>query len=177
MAESGTIQSMGTTPSSREDSGATFIEILVSVVLLGIGGIAVLVGMAATLRGTATHDRLATVQSNLSDAGDHLTDVTYNDITASDETYVSCGGAVGAYTTEVSPWQVNVVSVDFWDGSGWTDTSGCVGGEMQRITLTASIEGLQRQLVVVKREATVAITPGGAWNDGMVTPVQHPSLP
>lgn len=163
------------TARARRDSGATFLEILVSVVLLGIAGLAVLVGMAATLRGTATHDRLATVQANLADAGDHLTDVTYNDATMADETYQDCGAALAAYNTEVSPWGVTVTSVEFWDGAAWG--VGCSGGELQKITLQASVNGVDRQLVVTKREASIAITPGGAWNDNIVTPAPHPSLP
>lgn len=176
MARCGIIKRRGGADASRHDEGVTFVEILVSVVLLGTAGIAVIVGMAAALRGSSTHDSVATLQANLSDAADVLTDVTYDDATMSDPVYVSCGGAAAAYTTEISPWQVTIASVEFWDGAAWTGVGGCVGGEMQKITLEASNDGLERRLVVVKREASVAITPGGAWNDDIVIPVPNPGL-
>lgn len=155
--------------SRDRDLGVTFIEILVSVVLLGIAGIAVLAGMATTLRGTATHDRLATVQANLSDAGDYLTDITFGA-----DNYVSCATLTDY---DVSAWQVDVTSVEFWDGSTWVDSSLCAGGEMQKVSLRSTAGGLERNLAVIKRQATTAISAGGAWNDNMVAPQPHPNLP
>lgn len=157
----------------RRDDGLSFIEVLVSVVLLGTVGIAVLVGMSTALRGTSAHDRLATVQANLSDAGDHITDVTFSG--GADVNYVPCAGP-SDYAAEVTPWSVSISSIRYWTGSGWSD-SACSGSEMQQITLQSSIEGTARELVVVKRKATVALTAGGAWNDEMVTPEPHSSLP
>lgn len=159
----------------RRDDGISFIEVLVSVVLLGTVGIAVLVGMSTALRGTSAHDRLATVQANLSDAGDHITDVTFSG--GADVNYRPCA-VPGDYAPQVDPWSVTITSIRYWTGSGWSGAvSDCVGNEMQEITLESSIEGTTRQLVVVKRKATVAVTAGGAWNDEMVTPEPHSSLP
>lgn len=156
---------------SRRDRGMSFVEVLVAVVLIGTTGVAVLAGMAATLRSTAVHDRLATVQARLSNAGDLLTDVTL-----SSDTYVSCA-TPGDYDALVSALAVSVTAVEFWDGAGWQGScSGASSSQLQKLTLHASIEGVDRDLVVVKRKATVAATPGGSWNDGMVSPLPNPGF-
>lgn len=160
---------------ARRDSGVSFIEILVSVVLLGTASIAILTAMAATVRSTSLHDQVASAQAQLADAGDILSDVTY---AGGDPHYVECATPAD-YTAKLTtdwPIQANswpdvvVADVDFWSGSGWG--VGCVSGDhqMQRITLRADVDGHTRQLTVVKRMATEASGPGGAWNDGMVTP-------
>jgi hypothetical protein len=41
---------------------------------------------------------------------------------------------------------------------------------MQRLTLRAAVGDHTRELAVVKRKATQATGPGGAWDDETVTP-------
>ncbi len=158
------------TTDAAGDRGSTFIEVLIAVVLVGTVGVAVLAAMGATLRAAATHDRLATAQSRVSDAGDHLTDITLVG-----DTYVSCA-TPGSYQPEVDVWAVTVQSVEFWNGSSWGACSGAGSTQMQKISLGATVGGLTRELVVVKRKATQAGSAGGAWNDGMVSPDPNPGL-
>ena len=159
-----------TTDTARNDRGATFIEVLIAVVLLGTTGVALLAAMGATLRAAATHDRLATVQSRVSDAGDYLTDITLVG-----DTYVSCA-TPASYQPDVDVWGVTIQSVEFWNGSSWGACSGAGSTQMQKISVQATVGGLTRELVVVKRKATQAGSAGGAWDDGMVSPDPNPGL-
>lgn len=174
------LEQQGRRTSARCDAGATFVELLVSIVLLGTAGIAVLTALSTTLQSTQVHDRVATAQSQLADAGDVLADVTY---ASGDPHYIECASPA-EYTTLLSTaWpdqavsfpNVSVAAVDFWDGSGWGI---CVLGtsQMQRIVLRATVDSLTRELSVVKRKATEASGPGGAWNDSMVTPNPNPGF-
>jgi len=166
---------------ARRDSGVSFLEILISVVLLGIGAVAVLTATAATIRSATAHDQVATAQAQLADAGDILTDVTYS---GGDPHYDDCATPANYNTrlandwpTQAASWpDVVVVDVQFWNGSGWG--APCAGGEMQRITLQATVDGHTRELTVVKREATQAVgSSGSAWDDDMVAPDQNPGFP
>ncbi len=150
--------------------GSTFIEVLIAVVLLGTTGVALLAAMGATLRSAATHDRLATAQSRVSDAGDYLTDITFVG-----DTYVSCA-TPASYQSGVDVWQATIQSVEFWNGNSWGACSGVGSAQMQKISISATVAGLTRELVIVKRKATQAGSASGAWNDGMVSPNPNPGL-
>ena len=169
----------------RRDSGTTFIELLISIVILGTAGIAVLTAVAATTRATTTHDRVASAQAQLADAGDILSDVTYS---GGDPHYDDCASPAQYNTRLANDWpeqaaswpNVAVIDVEVWDdpANNWIPTSdpSCVNGAMQKVTLQATIDGLTRQLTVVKRQGTEATGPGGAWDDDMVTPTQNPGF-
>ena len=161
----------------------TFIELLVSIVLLGVAGIGVLTALVTTIRSTDIHDQVATAQAQLADAADVLTDVTY---ASGDPHWVDCTSSNHAadYTAKLgTDWpsqaasfpDITVTDVRFWSGGAWQ--SGCVADAMQRLTLRADVGGHTRELVVVKRQATLAIGPGGAWDDEMVVPSQNPGFP
>ena len=169
---------------TRRDRGTTFIELLVSVVILGTAGIAVLTAIAATVRATTVHDRVATAQAQLADAGDILTDVTYS---GGDPHYVDCATPAdydfrlaNDWPTQAASWpDVTVIDVQFWDGiDDWDPLASCTtpNGAMQKITLQATIDGHTRQLTVVKRQGTEAVGPGGAWDDDMVAPTPNPGF-
>lgn len=171
----------------RRDAGTTFIEILVAIVLLGLASVGVLTAIGATVRSTSVHDRVATAQAQLADAGDVLSDaIFYETFPQGDRHYKSCATptdyddsldpVTGDWTTQASSWpSVSVIAVDFWNGTGWISTSdaSCVGGELQRITLRSTIDDYSRDLVVVKRQATVADSGGSFWNDDMFTPTPN----
>lgn len=163
------------------DRGVTFIELLVSIVLLGTVGIGVLTAIVTTIRSTQIHDQVATAQAQLADAGDVLTDVTYS---GGDPHWVACPGTTHAadYTTKLATdWpaqadsfpDVVVTDVQFWNGAAWQGSCATDATAMQRLTLEATVDGHTRTLVVVKRLATLAIGPGGTWDDEMVTPTPN----
>lgn len=170
----------------RRDAGVTFIEMLVTMVLLGLASIAVLTAIAATVRATATHDRVATAQAQLADAGDVLSDAIYVD-GVGDPYYIDCALpaqydallAAPEWAEQASSWPaVSVADIEFWNGLGWVGQASCTPGarQLQRITLSATIEGHTRELVVVKRRSTQAGSGTSAWNDDMVTPMPSPGF-
>ncbi|MEQ9162065.1 MAG: hypothetical protein RLN74_05110, partial [Ilumatobacter fluminis] len=58
---------------AHPDLGATFIELLVSIVLLGTAGVAVLAALSTAATGAATNRTIAEVQASLATAGDAMT--------------------------------------------------------------------------------------------------------
>lgn len=148
-----------------------------TIVLIGTTGVAVLVALGAAATGASTNRSLGDVQAALASAGDALTD-TPADIV--DDTYLDCSAhteadIVAAYESVVDAAAsgVDVVDVEFWTGIAWS-TATCAydaGERLQRITLTATVDGTDRRLRVVKRpalEPTVAIgpLPPGSGGDG-----------
>jgi type II secretory pathway pseudopilin PulG len=172
----------------RRDRGATFVEMLISVVLLGTVGVAVLAAMSAAIVAARTNDQLATVQSRLSQAVDAISDTEPEQIT-----YADCadGPPAPAYQaaldSEFTPaGSIQVVSVEYWNDVLQQFGSDCLtadGHRLQRVTLRSDIDGTVREVTVVKRpfavptvsvvpappvppytggsgQATVALTPG-----------------
>lgn len=151
--------------SARIDRGSTFIEVMVSVVLLGTVGVAVLTALAAATRGAAVHRDIADAQLWLANAGDALTD--------DDSDYVDCvtqpdpamianqyeATIIAPITAAASAPTIDIINVEFWDSVGSTyDPVVCnygppQGDRLQRITLQTTIDGETRTLVVVKRPA------------------------
>jgi hypothetical protein len=130
----------------RRDSGLSFVELLVAIVLTGTVVIAVLTGVRATIIASATNRDHANAHAWLQSA----TDVLYG------EPRADCGepgipdaaAVLAAYegVVDVAPnpegWpasQITVASVQFWDGSGFgTDCFDDVAKTLQRIQIRVS---------------------------------------
>jgi type II secretory pathway pseudopilin PulG len=177
----GTTTSTGDGPPTERDRGATFIEVLVSVVILGTAGVAVLTALAAAATGASAHRSVSESQSALATAGDAITTV---DVAA--DTYQSCDGVIeyDPVVQAVAP-TVRVSSVEFWTGTAWS-TSDCRfstdGERLQRITLETDGKGVTRSLAVIKRPATDPtvgvgpIPPSSGTGFGNVTIVMTPGV-
>ncbi|TDT15457.1 hypothetical protein BDK89_1028 [Ilumatobacter fluminis] len=164
------------------DVGATFIEVLVSIVLLGTAGIAVLSALAASATGAAVQREVSTAQAALASAADAVIDVD-----AADDNYALCASphSYDPLVAGSSPdATVSVTRVEFWNSTTQTYQPSCVSGEadrLQRITLTATDGDHTASLAVVKRRAgsptlnTVPAAPN-AGDGGMVTPTPHSGL-
>lgn len=173
-------------PAGR-DRGATFIELLVSIVILGSAGLAVLTALGAAATGAAVNRELAAAQSALATAGDALAAVDVDS-----DTYRACdtnteAEIVAAYEAVVDDAVdgVDVADVAYWDGAAWqTDRSACVaaytvdGERLQRVRLVTTADASARTLEVVKRPATeptvgvgpLSPSPGGGSGDVIPTP-------
>ena len=151
----------------RRDHGATLVEMLISIVLLGTVGVAVLAAMSAAIVAARTNDELATVQSRLAQAVDAISDTEPEQIP-----YVDCAdGPPGpAYQAALDaefapPGSIQVLSVEFWNGATSQFASDCrtaLGDRLQRVTLRAEVDGLAREVAVVKRPfavPTVGVVP------------------
>ncbi len=162
-----------TSPLSRPDSGATFIELLVSVVLLGITGIAVIVAATAAVTSARTTDQIAQTQASLAEAADYLTDLEPENVT-----YTSCEAPNDpradyqlALNGQFGAGSVEVVSVLYWDkaiaatpvnGGFGTTCRFSSGDRLQQVRLRSVVNGSSREVDVIKRPVdipTISIVP------------------
>ena len=141
---------------ARRDGGTTYIELLVSIVLLGTVGVAVLTALGAAATGARTHREVAGVQSVLAQAGDRLTQV----LPAADDNYVACATPddYAPVVESVDPG-LSVTSVEYWDRTTGSFTGTCRHASGDRLQLiTATADGTpSRTIAVVKRPATAAV--------------------
>ena len=170
------------TPSVR-DSGSTFIELLVSIVLLGTVGVAVLTALAASATGAKVHRELSDAQAWLATAGDAISETPNGT-----DNYVICA-MPSDYQALVPPEAaaVNVIAVEYWDSALPVpqDEFGSVcqyatGDRLQRITLETTVDGVARTLAVLKRPALEPTQntqpPPGTVPGGAVVPTPTPGL-
>lgn len=150
------------TASSRCDSGATFVEVLVSVVLLGTAGIAVLAATAAGIVGARTSDEVAKSQALIAEAADYLTDTDPANVPYRPCDTLSTASLIQAYQDDLdarfSAETIDIVDIRFWDrpSESFTGTCGFTSGyRLQQIELRTVLNGAQRTVTVVKRPADV----------------------
>jgi type II secretory pathway pseudopilin PulG len=165
------------TDACDRDRGVTLVELLVSMTLLGLTGVAVLVTVAASARAASVHRDVASVQSQLASVGDHLmsTDAPFESCAAPayrhpdplvpDEEVVDSvaahAGVLAHYQADVAATfpglpNIRVADVAFWDGTTETWGSECwalfQGDRIQKIRLEVVGSGVQANaLEVVKR--------------------------
>jgi type II secretory pathway pseudopilin PulG len=140
----------------RRDCGTTYIELLVSIVLLGTVGVAVLTALGAAATGARTHREVADAQLVLAQAGDQLTQV----LPQADDSYVACA-APADYEPVVDAVDagLTVTSVQYWDRTVGSFTTTCRFASGDRLQLvSATVDGHPtRTIEVVKRPATAAV--------------------
>ncbi len=148
------------------DVGSTFIEILVSVVLLGTVSVAVLAALSATIVGARTGDEVAKSQASLAEAVDFLTDTDPQHVAYRSCASLTTAALIQAYQTDLDTrfgaGAIEVVGVRFWDrtaggGSGGF-ASACrfnVGDRIQEISLASVVNNASRSATAVKRPVDV----------------------
>lgn len=153
---------VNTNPSSRPpDQGASLIEILVAVVLLGSAGVGVLASLAAAATGASVQRSMSSAQVWLATTGDAISDAR--------GVYLDCAGnstseIIDAYqdvvdaVSVVDAPHVVVADVKFWDGSGFgTDCHYDAGNRLQQVELSTTVHERASSLTVVKRPDTQPI--------------------
>lgn len=137
----------------------TFVELLVSIVLLGLVGIAVLVATAAALTGARTSDEIAKSQAAIAEVADFVTDTEPENVTYLDCDAVAPADIEVAYQQDIDgffgPGRVVVEDVAFWDGSTFGACSYTSGQRLQQVTLRTVVNESPRTVVVVKRPVDV----------------------
>ena len=142
-------------PVRPRDLGASFLELLVAIVLLGTAGVAVLASMSAATVGARTSDEVADIQSLLSEASVLVGD-TYPELVP----FVACDSGTDVATSyrdviqaelaEGGRGKIEVVAVRFWNGSAFV--SGCTTAHrLQEVELRATLGDSSRAAKVVKR--------------------------
>lgn len=140
------------------DRGVTFIELLISIVLLGAAGVAVLLATTAAITGARTSDQVAKSQEALAEAADYLTDLEPENVV-----YQSCvppnnpaGSYQAALDTQFGTGVIQVVHVLYWDQNPGAFGTSCEfatsqGDRLQQIRLRTDTNGSVREVDVVKR--------------------------
>jgi type II secretory pathway pseudopilin PulG len=128
-----------------DDRGASLVEVLVAVIVLGTAG-------AAAIGGLYTSIRVSDVHREQSEAAAIARDETERIAGAPD---LACGSAAGSYAAlaaqvDVKPGYTPAVGpIESWTGSAW---GACVTGELQRVTVVVSSgDGVTERSVVVVR--------------------------
>lgn len=151
------------------------VEILVSIVLIGTAGIAVLTALQASIVAVRTHDDVAQNQALLAEAADLITDTEPEQIA-----YVDCfSDPETAYQASIDaafpPAGTIDVTVTYWNRDVDAFDTTCrydLGDRLQRIVLTSSVDEVQKEVVVVKRpiavptQNTVAAPPVPPYSGG-----------
>ena len=136
----------------------SLVEILVSVVLLGAAGVAVLGAMATAARGTSVNRSQADAIVWLQSTADYLANTPF----------VQCGAgfnvqdrynqntdqlaATAAPKPEGTTTQgtISVIGVQFWDSTSSSFSSTCTTSKLEQITLQVTNGSYQHSLVIVK---------------------------
>jgi len=175
----------------RRDVGTTLIEILVSVVILGTAGVAVLAGLATTARGAVVHRTISDGQAWLATSGDAISDPEnpYSDCASNSEPQIRTdyeNSIVDPITgASMSAPTVDVISVRFWDSSTGTFGTSCRyasdGDRLQLVTIRTTVQGKTSTLSVVKRPPStdipsVGVGPLPPTGGGNVIPDPNPFL-
>ncbi len=134
------------------------IEMLVSIVLLGSVGLAVLAALQSSIIGARTHDNVAQNQALLAEAADRITDTEPEQIP-----YVPCTAnptasyqaAVDAAFPPAGTITVSVLNFDGANDFGTTCLYSPQGFRLQQVTLSSEVDTVTRQVSVVKRPVEI----------------------
>lgn len=139
------------------DRGSTFIELLVSVVLLGTVGVAVLAATTAAIIGARTSDEIAKSQAVIAEVADHLSDTEPENVEYRDCSSFDARQEYDLALDAQFPGAVEVVEVQYQDASG-NFTATCAfgaGHRLQQVELRSLVNDSERSMFVVKRPVDV----------------------
>ena len=144
-------------PRPHGDVGSTFIELLVSVVLLGTAGIAVLTAMAAAISGARMSDDISKSQAVVAEVTDYLTDTEPENVQYRDCSSFDARQEYDLALDQRFPGAVEVVEVRYEDASGnFTPTCAFgAGHRLQQVELRSLVNESDRSVLVVKRPTEV----------------------
>jgi len=137
------------------DDGSSLVELLVSIVLLGVVATGLFGALVASVRGAATHQELSTMNAALNSSAELVSGPA--------TPYVSCSSTapspMEAYQAALAglgagaPLTAAVQSVDTWDGTRFVTACPAVGSRtLQLVHLrVTSAKGLTRDLEITKR--------------------------
>jgi len=134
----------------RRDAGETLIELLVTMLIMGVTGLAIAGGLSVALSAAVTTRQQAQVEKHLRTWAETIAN-------GSDGSYTSCS-SLGCYQslepTPPSGISGSVVSVECWSGTAFAGCGTDVGIRRVRLAVTASgggFPGFSRNLDVVVR--------------------------
>jgi type II secretory pathway pseudopilin PulG len=142
---------------ARGEAGSSLVELVVSIMLLGVVAAGLFGALVASVRGAATHQELSTMSAALNSSSELVSgpatpyvSCTSNAPTPLEAYNAAVAGlgsnAAGRVTTEVE-------SVETWDGSQFVAACPAAGSrtlELVRLRVTTA-QGLTRELTITKR--------------------------
>jgi hypothetical protein len=112
----------------RDDRGATFVELLVSIVLLGTAVVGTLAALRTTVIGTAVSRDQSKAQQWLQSAAGVIEGESFGDCTTPfDEAALRSYYQTAVDTNATAPFdfapqnQLTVLDIDVWDGTSYVD--------------------------------------------------------
>jgi len=116
---------------ARRDSGETLIEILTSVVVLGLAGVAIMTALTLTVRLSDSHRKIANDSAVLHNYAETL-QASYQACTAGNSQPYSLAAKPG--------FSAPVIEISYWTGTAFTTPTCPASGDpgVQRITLTVT---------------------------------------
>jgi prepilin-type N-terminal cleavage/methylation domain-containing protein len=128
-----------------DDRGASLVEVLVAVVVLGTAALAAVGGLFTSIRVSDVHRDQTTAAAVARDYSERIAGAPDLNCASAAGTYASLAGQVdipAGYTAAVGP-------IESRTGSAW---GACVTGELQRVTVeVSSVDGVSERSVVVVR--------------------------
>jgi prepilin-type N-terminal cleavage/methylation domain-containing protein len=130
-----------------DDRGASLIEVLVAVVVLGTAGVAAIGSLYTSIRVSDVHRDQATAAAVAGDYSERIAGAPDLGCASAAATYASVASQVdipAGYSADVDP-------IEWWTGSGW---GACTAGAgLQRVTVeVSSDDGVSERSVVVVRQ-------------------------
>jgi len=146
------------------DRGATFVEILVAIVLLGTVVVAVLAGVRATIIASTVDRDQTTATAWLQSASDVLYGVTRSECS-------SLPNVINTYESVVQgtpnsegwhPDRIQITDVKFWDGNAFGANCDAQTKTLQLISLrVVDADGNELESIDVVKGGEIGEVPGG----------------
>lgn len=135
---------------TRDDAGETLIELLVTIVMMGIAVVVIMAGFATVILMSDVHRKQATAGAYVHDYAEAIEN------TVAGGGYVACAGTAtyaGANGFTDAAYKASVATVRYWSGSAWQATCAGDTGLQQLTVQVASADGrAKEQLTIVVRK-------------------------
>jgi type II secretory pathway pseudopilin PulG len=165
----------------RSERGDTMVEILLSLIVLGLTSVALLIGFSTTISASAEHRQLASANLAINDYSQQVTAGI-----EADSTLFTCPGT--AYTpasimtelgiTSTAPYSPIITSIQYWNPASEQWVNGCVANTSELITVSVS-SGSKNQTLSFVVDSPIAgsnFVGGTPTGLGFITPAHGSNI-